>query len=35
LVLWFILGDRSLIAFLDKVVELFIIGLLWVEQRLA
>ena len=35
LVLWFILGDRSLIAFLDKVVELLIIGLLWVEQRLA
>lgn len=35
LVLWLILGDRALIAFLDKVVELLIIGLLWVEQRLA
>jgi hypothetical protein len=35
LALWLILGDRSLIAFLDKVAELFIIGLLWVEQRFA
>lgn len=35
LVLWLFLGDRALIAFLDKVTELFIIGLLWVEQRLA
>lgn len=35
LVLWVILGDRSLVAYLDKVVELLIIGLLWVEQRLA
>ncbi|NBU65761.1 MAG: hypothetical protein EBS29_14850 [Chloroflexia bacterium] len=35
LVLWLILGDRALIAFLDKVAELLIIGLLWVEQRLT
>ncbi len=35
LVLWLVLGDRALIAFLDKVAELLIIGLLWVEQRLA
>jgi hypothetical protein len=35
LVLWLIIGDRSLIAFTDKVVELGLLGLLWLEERVG
>jgi len=35
LVLWLIIGDRSLIAFIDKVVELSLLGLLWLEERVG
>jgi hypothetical protein len=35
LILWLIIGDRSLIAFIDKVVELGLLGLLWLEERVG
>lgn len=35
LVLWLIIGDRSLVAFVDKVVELGLLGLLWLEERVG
>jgi hypothetical protein len=34
LVLWLVIGDRSLLAFADKIIELCILGLLWLEERI-
>ncbi|MFN5060818.1 MAG: hypothetical protein ACK5GU_12970 [Chloroflexota bacterium] len=31
---WLVIGERTLIAYLDKIVELAILGLLWLEQKL-
>lgn len=34
IIFWLIIGERTMIAYLDKVVELAILGLLWLEQKL-
>jgi hypothetical protein len=34
IVFWLIIGERTLIAYLDKIVELAVLGLLWLEQKL-
>lgn len=31
---WLIIGERTLIAYLDKIIELAILGLLWLDQKL-
>ena len=34
IVFWLIIGERTLIAYLDKIIELTILGLVWLEQKL-
>lgn len=34
IVFWLIIGERTLIAYLDKIVELAVLGFLWLEQKL-
>jgi hypothetical protein len=31
---WLAIGERTLIAYLDKIIELAVLGLLWLEQKL-
>ncbi len=31
---WLIIGERTLLAYLDKIVELAVLGFLWLEQKL-
>jgi len=33
-VLWVFVGERTSIAYIDKIAELLIVGLLWYEQRI-
>lgn len=34
IIFWLIIGERTLIAYFDKIIELAILGLLWLEQKL-
>lgn len=34
LLLWVLFGAHTLIAYIDKIVEVFIVGLLWYSQRI-
>lgn len=31
---WLIIGERTLIAYLDKIVELAVLGFVWLDQKL-
>jgi hypothetical protein len=33
IVFWLIIGERTLIAYISKVIELAILGLLWLDQK--
>lgn len=34
ILMWLFLGEHTLIAYIDKIAELLIVGLLWLEQRI-
>ncbi|MBM4414236.1 MAG: hypothetical protein FJ040_12430 [Chloroflexi bacterium] len=34
IIFWLAIGERTLIAYLDKIVELAVLGLLWLEHKL-